>query len=142
MPESVHSAVVAAPADLLYDLIADVTAAPRFFGNVVHAVTLSSDGNTDRIKRWTTQGGTVRVSEVDRTLDRTAGRIRFRHRTPPPGLSQVEGEWSFAAGDDGRTTVRLTHSYAGQGESLDAGALRQLQQLAKVGENCERLVEL
>ncbi|TCO62046.1 aromatase/cyclase [Actinocrispum wychmicini] len=148
MPETVHTAVVAASASKVYDLVADISQAVRFFGNVVHTALLESTRDGDRVRRWIVDGDTIRVSEVARELDPAAGRIGFRHETPPPGLAAVSGEWSFKASSDDRTEVRLRHEFTPAGEPpgaqqmLSDGAERQLAQLVKVAEQRQQLIDL
>jgi uncharacterized membrane protein len=150
--ESVHTHIVAAPADPLFDLVADVEQMRRIFTTVIHTAYLERGEDTDRIERWTWERSldAVRTWRARRTLDRTARRITFDHENPSPPLESVRGQWSFDPRPDGTTEVTLRHEVsvasgqdAGQAaEMFDRGAGMQLGRFKQYAEEREQLREL
>jgi ribosome-associated toxin RatA of RatAB toxin-antitoxin module len=147
MPEFVLSATVEAPADKVYELIAEQGLTVRFFPYVVHSVYLERSDSADRVRRWTLAGDQPLIHRATTTqmLDPEARRISFRHEEPPEGLESVTGEWCFAPEEGNRTTVLLTHQAAGNRSALYAlehGAGRALAALAAVAAQRDQLEEL
>lgn len=137
---SVHSVGVDAPADVVFDLIADVEQHRRIFPSVLHTAYVERAEGGDRVERWSwiQPLDAVRAWRARRELDRAAGRITFVHENPSAPLTATSGEWSFKALSSGSTEVELRHEYTldtsapGCGAAvslLDRGATVQLKQL-------------
>ncbi|MEO3778532.1 SRPBCC family protein [Micromonospora sp. B11E3] len=139
--QSVHRALVNAPQDVVFDLIADMKEQRRIFQSVIHTAQLGRDDTGDRVERWSwiRPLDAVRSWRARRELDRSAGRITFAHENPPAPLTAVSGEWQFTAQPAGATLVELRHEYAFDDgapdgketvELLDRGSAAQLNQLS------------
>ncbi|MFI5621689.1 aromatase/cyclase [Streptomyces sp. NPDC051567] len=89
-----YSVDVAAPAGVLYGLVADTTQWPLFVPAGVHVERLDFDGTRDRFSMWVTAGGTVRPSRSRRTLDPERRRIEFREEAPVAPVTSAGGSWS------------------------------------------------
>jgi aromatase len=106
-----HTITVAAPAEVLYDIIADVTRWPALFGPTVHAIRVGGDDTQERIKLWALANGGVKTWTSRRDLDRSAYRVRFRQEISSPPVASMGGEWIMRARPGGETTVVLEHDY-------------------------------
>jgi ribosome-associated toxin RatA of RatAB toxin-antitoxin module len=159
MREAVQSVTVTAPADFLYDLIADVGQMRRIFTPVVHTAYLEQTEpnelgeSSDRVERWTweRQLDSVRSWRASRNLWPRERRIAFRHEDPSPPLLDVSGEWCFTPRSDGATEVELRHEFSldpadptaeRAAEMLDRGAGMQLGRLKGFAENHDSVSEL
>ncbi|MEU2287223.1 aromatase/cyclase [Streptomyces sp. NPDC013178] len=107
-----HSVSVAAPADALYDLLADVTGWPLLFGPTVHAQRVAGDDQEETIRLWALAGDSVRTWTSRRTLDRAGRRITFRQQVSPHPVASMGGEWRIVPATDGVCTVELLHDFA------------------------------
>lgn len=92
-----HSVEIAAPAPVVYDLLADATAWPEYFAPTVHvtrtALDDGPDGTAERLRIWATANGAVTSWTSRRDLDRAAGRIRFRQEVSRPPVASMTGTW-------------------------------------------------
>ena len=117
-----HSVAVAAPADITYALIADVTGWPRLFAPTVHAEQVSGDDEQEVIRLWALANGEVRTWTSRRRLDAAARVVTFRQEVSQPPVAAMGGEWRVTALTDDSCTVDLLHDYAavdGDPEGLD-----------------------
>ncbi|MEU7040258.1 aromatase/cyclase [Streptomyces varsoviensis] len=132
----VRSTVVAAPADVVYDTVADVARWPQLLSSVVHVEhTPGADPGTDEVEIWALRGeNQVRNWTNHRTLDRDALRIGFANPL-------AEGEWRVEARDDGTATLTVSHDFAVPAAAR--GAVPHIEaQLAEFQEAAERHAEL
>jgi ribosome-associated toxin RatA of RatAB toxin-antitoxin module len=115
MPEHAeHTITVAAPADAVHALIADVTNWPRIFPPTVHAEVLEQGDGHERIRIWATANDTVKTWTSMRQL--SEGRIVFRQEISSPPVASMGGEWILEAQPDGSTLVRLLHDFTAVGD--------------------------
>lgn len=119
---TVHSQVMSAPAQAVYDLVADVTRWPVIFGPSVHVQHLERTERTERFQLWALVNGEVKTWTSRRTLDSRQGRISFVQERSAPPFASMAGEWAFRALPGGRTEVVLTHHFSavGDGEALES----------------------
>jgi ribosome-associated toxin RatA of RatAB toxin-antitoxin module len=155
VPDALHSnqtATVDAPADFLFDLIAEVDQMKRVFTPIIHTEYLDRKDTSDRVERWSwdEKTGSVRSWRAGRRLDRGGGRISFEHENPRPPLTAVTGEWTFKPLSDTVTEVRLSHEFDSAGDPdrtaqaadlLDRGAAAQLARVKQFAENYEQVRE-
>ncbi|WP_026316074.1 aromatase/cyclase [Actinokineospora enzanensis] len=144
MTDNTHELTVAAPAEDLFDLVADVERAPQWFPTHLHAEVISASV----VERYVLDGDGVRSWQVSRELDRAALRIVFQHVTPKPPLTRMRGEWTFTT-EGAVTRVRVVHSLDVPADKaaildkllpdLDRNVPRQLAHLKQLGENLARL---
>ncbi|MEU0336025.1 aromatase/cyclase [Streptomyces sp. NPDC006193] len=113
-----HTVTVAAPAEALYGVIADVTRWPAVFGPTLHAERVAGDGSGERIRLWALANGEVKSWTSWRDLDAGAHRVAFRQEVSQPPVASMRGEWIMKPGPGGSTVVVLTHDYAAVGGDL------------------------
>ncbi|MEV5374530.1 aromatase/cyclase [Streptomyces nondiastaticus] len=147
-----HSVPVAAPADVIYDLIADVTGWPRMFSPTVHAERVAGDDEQERIRLWALANGEVRTWTSRRALDRAERRIIFRQEAPQAPMASMGGEWRITPGPDGTCTVVLLHDFAAVDDdpegldwierAVDRNSRAELAALQAAAEDHDRVAEL
>jgi aromatase len=139
-----HRITLAAPPEVVYDLVADNAHTPRLSPTVVHIERLEGDAGHDVIQRWVVDGGVPRTWRVARTLDAAGGRISFDQLIAAPPVAAMHGEWWIQAGAEGGTEVELSHAWtltdsgeeaarrvAGRMDSGIGGQLRGLKHFAE-----------
>ncbi len=84
-----HTHVVAAPAEVLYGLVADVTAWPALFGPSVHVQHLERSEREERFRLWATVNGEVTDWTSRRTLDPDALRVTFAQEVSPVSYTHL-----------------------------------------------------
>ncbi|MBB5783202.1 aromatase/cyclase [Nonomuraea jabiensis] len=114
-----HRVTVRAPAEKVYELIADVTAWPRVFPPTVHVQRLETDGAAERITIWATANDTVKSWTSRRELDRAGLRISFRQEVSQPPVAEMGGRWEIEPLPGGESLVRLHHDYRAVGDDPD-----------------------
>ncbi|MFF4534403.1 aromatase/cyclase [Streptomyces sp. NPDC001407] len=139
-----HTAVVAAPARVLYDLVADVTRWPAVFGPSVHVRHIEKGDRAERFRLWAVVGDEVRDWTSRRTLDPDALRVTFAQDHSRPPVASMGGEWLFRELPDGRTEVVLVHEFQAAGDTpenigwinagLDRNSPKELAALARIAE--------
>ncbi|GAA3870424.1 hypothetical protein GCM10023084_24320 [Streptomyces lacrimifluminis] len=117
-----HTAVLHAPPERAYRLIADVTHWPLLFPPCVGARLLESGPDFQRIRLWAVVGTEVRSWTSLRELDDRALRIGFRQEVPSPPVTSMGGHWQFTAdpGAPGTTRLVLGHTWSTAGSDTDA----------------------
>jgi len=139
-----HTQVVAAPADVLHGLVADVTLWPALFGPCVHVRHLERSERAERFEMWATVNGSVSRWISRRTLDPDRLRVTFAQEVSRPPFASMGGEWLFRALPGGDTEVVLRHSFTPAepgGETveralaaLDRNSTQELAALARLAE--------
>jgi ribosome-associated toxin RatA of RatAB toxin-antitoxin module len=108
---TVHSHVIAAPAEDVYALVADVTRWPAIFAPSLHVHHLELSECAERFQLWALVNGKVKTWTSRRTRDHQRLRIRFvQERTQPP-FASMSGEWKFRSSKGNRSEVVLTHHF-------------------------------
>ncbi|WP_053847766.1 SRPBCC family protein [Streptomyces sp. NRRL B-24085] len=151
MTELTHELTAAAPARLLFDLVADVVEAPQYFATHLHAeIVRAESAERDLVARWVIDGGAPRGWRLWRVRDTENLLISFEHETPRPPLTAMRGEWRFERLADGGTRLRVRHSFEpaeGAGPAaadkvarqLDDNVPRQLAGIARLAGSIEAL---
>jgi aromatase len=111
-----HTIDIAAPARVVYDLIADVASWPQIFHPTLHIDVLEQGDGHERLRLWATANGEVRNWVSRRELDPSALRIDFRQEVPSSPVNAMGGSWIITAVDAGQTAVRLLHDYRSDDE--------------------------
>ncbi|MEI5099115.1 aromatase/cyclase [Streptomyces sp. PmtG] len=109
---TLHSVTVAAPADVVYGIIADVTLWPQYFAPNVHVEHLERDETSERIRIWALANGEVKNWVSRRTLDPVARRIEFRQEVSAPPVAAMGGTWVVSAVDEETALLELHHDFA------------------------------
>lgn len=149
---TVHTVAVAAPADVVYGLIADVTAWPQYFAPNVHVEQLALDDDSERIRIWALAHGTPRTWISRREFDPDSRSVRFRQEVSSPPVASMGGEWvikeesdtacvlilhhDFTAVDDDPEAVRLIE------DAIDRNSKAELAAVKELAERHDRLAEL
>lgn len=90
---TLHSVAVAAPAEVVYGIVADVTMWPQYFAPNVHVEHLEQDETSERIQIWAFANGEVKTWVSRRTLDAAALRVEFRQEVSTPPVAAMGGTW-------------------------------------------------
>jgi aromatase len=88
-----HEVEIAAPAAVVYGLIADARRWPLVFPPNVHVERLASDGTHERLRMWATANGTVKSWTSRRRLDPAGRRVDFRQEVSAAPLTGMGGSW-------------------------------------------------
>ncbi|MFE7111953.1 aromatase/cyclase [Streptomyces sp. NPDC057575] len=113
---TVHGTEVAAPAGVVYGLIADATQWPLYFPPNVHVDRLEFDGTHERLRMWATANGRVKSWTSHRVLDAVARRIEFRQETPAAPLSAMTGTWIVEPVGAETSRLTLLHDFSVAGD--------------------------
>ncbi len=108
---TVHETPVAAPAGVVYGLLADTTRWPLYFPPNVHVDRLEFDGRRERLRMWATANGQVKTWTSRRELDAAARRIEFRQEVPARPLTSMSGTWTVEPVDAGNCLLTLGHDF-------------------------------
>jgi hypothetical protein len=107
-----HEIDIAAPADIVYRIIADATSWPQYFRPTVHVERSEVDATTERLRIWATANDAVKAWTSRRHLDATGRRVRFEQEVSTPPVAFMGGEWIVDPGPGGSTRLVLTHEFA------------------------------
>ncbi len=106
-----HEITVAASADAVYRLIAEVENWPRIFPPTIHVEYVERGERTERIRIWATANGDVRNWTSRRELDPAARRIDFRQEVSPAPIASMGGAWVIEPRGATECRIRLLHDY-------------------------------
>lgn len=120
--ETEHQITVFAPAQHVFDLIADVGDWPQVFPPTVHVDYAERGAAEERIRIWATANGAVKGWTSRRYLDRDRLRIRFRQEVSQPPVARMGGEWLIEPLSDTETRVRLQHDFQAVGNDPENAA--------------------
>lgn len=113
-----HTRVVHAPAEMLYELVADVTRWPVIFGPSLHVRHLERAPARERFQLWALVGGRVKSWISRRTLDASELRVTFEQERSQAPIVSMGGSWSFWALPGGWTQVVLEHHFSANGQRV------------------------
>jgi aromatase len=147
-----HAVPVAAPAGVVYGLLADAVRWPVLLPSYVHVERVDWDVSGELLHVWDLPEGRVRRRRVRRVLypeDRT---VESQETDPAlPGVL-TRGTWSVAFVDDGRCVLTLRRQrptpvgrepqFVAVQEAFEAQVRADLAQIRTVAETWERLDEL
>ncbi|HEX4831804.1 MAG TPA: aromatase/cyclase [Trebonia sp.] len=122
--QAAHEVRIAAPADAVYRLLADVANWPRIFPPTIHVDRIGQSGQAERIRIWATANGEVKSWTSGRALDPERLRIDFRQEASAPPVAAMGGAWQVEALSPGECVVHLAHDY----QAVDAGQLAWIDQ--------------
>ncbi|TQK50330.1 aromatase [Streptomyces sp. SLBN-118] len=147
-----HRAEVAAPAGVLYGLIADTVRWPLFFPPSIHVEQLEFDGTHERLRIWATANGRVTSWASVRLLDPELRRVDFRQQVPASSVESMGGTWIVEAHGGDRSQLTLLHDFTVPGDAAeqaawvqratDANSRVQLDSLKDMAEKWTRLDDL
>lgn len=106
-----HEVQVFAPADAVYQLVADVGNWPQIFPPTVHVEQREKTDREERIQIWATANGDAKTWTSRRVLDPVARRVEFRQEVSQPPVGAMGGAWVVEPISESESRVRLLHDY-------------------------------
>jgi aromatase len=106
-----HEITVAAGAENVYRMLADVENWPRIFPPSVYVDYVERGQDEERIRIWATANGEAKNWTSRRRLDPTALRIEFWQEVSAPPVAEMYGTWIIEPSGDQETRLRLLHEY-------------------------------
>jgi len=119
MRRTEHEIVVAAPADTVYQLIADVQRWPQLFPPTIHVEHVDRGEREERIRIWATANGEPKSWVSRRMLEPDHRRINFQQEVSTPPVASMGGAWVIEPRSDSESRVRLLHEYRSVGDDPD-----------------------
>jgi aromatase len=116
MRETAHEIDVAAPAERVYALVADVGKWAEIFPPTVHAECAEKNGNAELIRIWATANGTAKTWTSRRWHDRERMSVSFRQERSQHPVGGMGGEWVVEPVTESECRVRLVHSFFAAGD--------------------------
>ncbi|MCX4851919.1 aromatase/cyclase [Streptomyces sp. NBC_00893] len=148
---TLHSAAIQAPAEVVYDIIADVTRWPQFFAPNVHVEHLERDDTSERIHIWATANGEVKHWISRRELDRASLSVAFRQEVSQPPVASMGGKWVITPTSPAGCLLELYHDFTAvdgtaEGEewiraALDRNSAAELDGIKRIAELADQLGE-
>ncbi|MET7986405.1 MULTISPECIES: SRPBCC family protein [unclassified Streptomyces] len=134
-----HTVPVAAPAGVVYGLLADAPRWPVLLPWFVHVERVDFDGARDSLMLWYLHEGQVRSARARRRLHPGERRIDFEVTEPLLPGPPTHGSWNVSPEDGGRCLLTLRQERpAGPGPAPGALGAQVREQLAAVREAAER----
>jgi ribosome-associated toxin RatA of RatAB toxin-antitoxin module len=147
-----HEIEIDAPADVVYQVIADATAWPLHFAPTIRVEQTPLDDTAERLRIWATANGEVKTWTSRRVHDRAARRVEFRQEVSSAPVASMAGTWIAEARPDGGTRLVLTHDFSAVdddpaglewiAQATDRNSATELANIKAVAERWERLGEL
>ncbi|MEV7415206.1 aromatase/cyclase [Streptomyces sp. NPDC089919] len=131
---TVHDVIAAAPAGVLYGMIADATQWPLFFPPVVHVEQLDFDGTRERLRMWATTGDQVKSWVSRRRLDVERLRVEFTQELTAAPVTSMSGVWTVEPMGN-RSRVTLEHAFTVDGD--DPGAVRWMEEVTRANSRAQ-----
>ncbi|MGC2997817.1 aromatase/cyclase [Streptomyces sp. G35A] len=148
-----HETEIAAPAGVVYGLIADAESWPLFLPPAVHVELLDFETHEERIRTWAVVDGVVRCWISRRFPDPQRRRIDFQYDPAPAPARTMRGAWRVEERGAHACRLVLCHEYGvppdlpGEAARIgrvlaaaDAAVLERLRQLAERWTELDRLV--
>ena len=111
-----HEIEVAAPANRVYELLADVENWPAIFPPTIHAVSEPVAEDEELLHIWATAGDHVKSWTSHRRLRPSVLRIDFTQVVPTAPITEMSGTWIVEPRGAMSSIVRLLHHYAADAE--------------------------
>jgi aromatase len=111
-----HQVEIAAPAAVVYGLLADAVRWPLFFPPNVHVEQLECGGGAERLRMWATANGTVKSWTSRRRLDAAGRRIDFRQEVSAAPLTAMGGSWIVEERGESACRLLLLHDFTVGGD--------------------------
>jgi aromatase len=141
-----HTVPVAAPAGVVYGLLADAPRWPVLLPPFVHVERTDSDGVRENLRLWHLRHGTVCAAHARRVLLPRERRVEFELRDALLPGAPTSGDWRVAPDGADRCLLTLRHERpAGTWETtaaLDTDVRTELAALREAAERWDRLDEL
>lgn len=144
-----HTVSVAAPAGVVYGILADAAHWPVLLTPYIHVERVDFDGVEELLHLWDETDGRIRTTHARRALHPQAGTIRFEQENTARRGERTTGTWTVRAAGDERSLLSLrlddnpaplTHT--GPGPTGDEAPRELLEQVRRAAERWTRLDEL
>ncbi|WP_406415614.1 aromatase/cyclase [Streptomyces sp. NBC_00873] len=106
-----HHVHVAAPAGVVYAVLADAAKLPLYFSPNVHVERLEFDGERERLRMWSLMDGQLKSWTSWRHLDLVERRIEFRQELPAAPLDSIGGVLSLRGKGPYDTELELLYGF-------------------------------
>lgn len=147
-----HTVHVAAPAGVVYAVLADAAKLPLYFSPSIHVERLESDGERERLRMWSLLDGQLKSWTSWRHLDPVERRIEFRQELSAAADSSMSGILHARSRGPHRTELELHYDVSVTGDLPEVGAWTrraadgssrtQLAELKSIAERWTRLDDL
>ncbi|MFE6829195.1 aromatase/cyclase [Streptomyces sp. NPDC057690] len=117
-----HTVHVAAPAGVVYAVLADAARLPLYFSPSIHVERLESDGERERLRMWSLLDGQLKSWTSWRHLDPVERRIEFRQELPAAAHSSMSGILHARSRGPHRTELELQYDVSVTGDLPEVGA--------------------
>lgn len=146
-----HEINIDAPAEVVYELVANASAWPERFTPTVHVERTEIDATNERLRIWATANGEIKTWTSRRVLDPEFGKIQFRQEVSSHPVASMSGEWIVTAQDKG-CRLTLLHSFTAVEddpanvewirEATDRNSNTELANIKSLAESQARMSEL
>ncbi|MFH8571851.1 aromatase/cyclase [Streptomyces sp. NPDC017993] len=150
--QTLHSTQIAAPAEVVYGIVADVTRWPQFFAPNVHVEHLEQGEGFERIRIWATANGEVKNWISRRELVPGKLTVTFRQEVSRAPIASMGGTWVVTPVDERTSLLELHHDFtvvdndaAGVewvNTALDRNSEAELAGIKDIAEQADALDEL
>ena len=106
-----HAVSINAPAQRVYELVANVEKWPEIFSPTVHVEYIDRDERSERIQIWATANGTAKTWTSRRQHDPDRMTISFRQERSQHPVGGMGGTWVIEPTSESACLVRLLHDY-------------------------------
>ncbi|MFG2463700.1 SRPBCC family protein [Streptomyces sp. NPDC048523] len=106
-----HRIEVAAPAGVVYGLLADAERWPLFFAPTVYVEPLDLEGPGQRLRMWARAEGRITSWITRRVLDPGARRITFRQEVTSAAVDSMRGRWHVEQRAGGSSLLTLERQF-------------------------------
>jgi aromatase len=114
-----HEMTVLAPAEEVYQLIADVTNWPRIFPPSVLVEYVERNEADERIRIWATANGEAKTWTSRRVLRPGELRVDFRQEKSQSPVAAMGGAWVIEPISQVESRVRLLHDYRAENDDAE-----------------------
>jgi aromatase len=111
-----HEITVAAPAETVFRLIAEVQNWPRIFPPTIYVDHVEKGEQEERIRIWATANGEAKNWTSRRVLDHDNLRIDFRQEVSTPPVAEMGGAWIIEPVSTVESRIWLLHDYRAIGD--------------------------
>ncbi|WP_405791580.1 aromatase/cyclase [Streptomyces sp. NBC_01506] len=143
---------MAAPAGVVYAVLADAANLPLYLSPSIHVERLQSDGERERLRMWSLVGGELKSWTSWRHLDPVRRRIEVRQEPPASPLDSMGGVFGIRGEGPHDTELELLYGFSVTDDmpedlawverAADLTARAQLADLKSCAERWTRLDEL
>ncbi|KUF19100.1 aromatase/cyclase [Streptomyces silvensis] len=111
-----HAVEVAAPAGVVYGLIADAVQWPLYFPANVHVERLDYDGVRERLRMWVVADGQVKSWTSSRVQDPARRTVTYRQEQLMEPAASMGGTWSVTELGAERCRLAIDHAFSATGD--------------------------